>query len=226
VIALSKLLKKLHTLHKGSDIQYHLDDLLRGSRIYHEPPKPKAEPTSQYKALMTRLRSEEEARAYERMINPRLPKETFEQRFPNAANSKLFADHQTQIDPDDETTYADVNRQMALIMNVLLSIIACSVALWLVASSWSVPRRLALSMGGSILVAVAEVVVYAGYLGRMKEAREKGKKQIEIKEIVKTWVVGEEGGPSQEKRPVDIVSTGISARPTDNPARKRTVRPP
>ncbi|KAI4109936.1 MAG: hypothetical protein L6R37_000286 [Teloschistes peruensis] len=175
---------------------------------------------------MTRLRSEEEARAYERMINPRLPKETFEQRFPNAANSKLFADHQTQIDPDDETTYADVNRQMALIMNVLLSIIACSVALWLVASSWSVPRRLALSMGGSILVAVAEVVVYAGYLGRMKEAREKGKKQIEIKEIIKTWVVGEEGGPSQEKKPVDIVSTGISARPTDNQARKRTVRPP
>lgn len=175
---------------------------------------------------MARLRSEEEARAYERMINPRLPKETFEQRFPNSANSKLFADHQTQIDSDDETTYADVNRQMALIMNVLLSIVACSVALWLVASSWSVPRRLALSMGGSILVAVAEVVVYAGYLGRIKEAREKGKKQIEIKEIIKTWVVGNEDGPSQEKKPVDIVPTGIPVKPTGNQARKRTVRPP
>ncbi|KAI4235265.1 MAG: hypothetical protein LQ352_008114 [Teloschistes flavicans] len=175
---------------------------------------------------MARLRSEEEARAYERMINPRLPGETFEQRFPNAVNSKLFADHQTQIDPDDETTYADVNRQMALIMNVLLSIVACSVALWLVASSWSTPRRLALSMGGSILVAVAEVVVYAGYLGRMKEAREKGRKQIEIKEIIKTWVVGDESGPSQEKKPVDIVPTDISGRSMDNRARKRTVRPP
>ncbi|KAL8693944.1 MAG: hypothetical protein Q9218_001302 [Villophora microphyllina] len=242
VITLSKLLKNVHNIYQEPQAQYHLNDLLRGSKIHNEPTKPKAEQTTQYKVLMARLRSEEEARAYERMIHPPLSKETFEQRFPNSANSKLFADHQAQVDPDDETTYADVNRQMALILNILLSIVACSVALWLVASSWSVPRRLALSMGGSILVAVAEAVVYAGYLGRVREAREKGKKQIEIKEIIKTWVIRDDEGQEKERNSANMDSLpqygstpnmetlqgstrGEETNIIDAPALERSVRP-
>lgn len=139
---------------------------------------------------MARLRREEEARQYERMINPPLPMETFQQRFPNSNGTKLFFPSRADIGEDDETTYADVNRQMALIMNVLVSIVACSVAIWLAARHWSTPSRLGLSMGGSGMVGVAEVVVYAGYIRRLKEAREKGKKQLEVKEILKTWIIG------------------------------------
>ncbi|KAL8953015.1 MAG: hypothetical protein Q9222_001130 [Ikaeria aurantiellina] len=204
VIKISKLLRYTQRSKDGENNALHLDDLLRGSRIYSEPPKQKTEPTNEYKMLMARLRREEEARAYERMTNPPLPMETFDQRFPNATNSKLFAGSHSRVDQDDEVSYADINRQMALIFNVLLSIVACSVSLWLVASRWSIPRRLALSMGGSILVAVAEVVVYAGYLRRVKEAREKGKKQIEIKEIIKTWVIGEDEKSGHQDHPVDI----------------------
>lgn len=60
--------------------------------------------------------------------------------------------------------------------------------------------RLALSMSGSLVVGVAEVVVYAGYLRRVGEAKEKEKERgmKEVKEIVGSWVVGngkgEEGG--------------------------------
>ncbi|MCJ1301660.1 hypothetical protein MMC08_004461 [Hypocenomyce scalaris] len=169
---------------------YHLDDLLRGSRVYIEPSKPKAEPSPEYKALMARLRREEEARAYERLINPPLPVESFSQRFP-ATHPELFpASTQAEIDQDDEITYADVNRQMALILNILVSIVACSVAIWLAASHWSTPKRLGLSMGGSLMIGVAEVVVYTGYLRRLKEARVKGKREVEIKEVIKTWVIG------------------------------------
>ena len=53
IIALSKLLKHIHNKvnNNGPDSlqfvsSYHLDDLLRGTRIYIEPPKPKAEPVS------------------------------------------------------------------------------------------------------------------------------------------------------------------------------------
>lgn len=164
---------------------------------------------------MARLRREEEARAYERMINPPRTVETFKQRFPNSPNSKLFAGNQAQVAEDDEITYADVNRQMALIINILVSIVACSIALWLVASSWSIPRRLALSMGGSILVAVAEAVVYAGYVRRVKEAREKGKKQVEIKEIIKTWIIGGDEKPMQLDQGARVQSK----------LRKRNVKP-
>ncbi|KAL9042952.1 MAG: hypothetical protein Q9180_000212 [Flavoplaca navasiana] len=203
-IAVSKLLKKIHGSAQESSVSHHLDDLLRGSKLYHEPFKPKNEPTNEYINLMARLRREEEARAYERMTTSPLPLETFEQRFPDRSKPKVFSGSQDQSDTGDDITYADVNRQMAMIVNILLSIVACSVALWLVANRWSAPRRLALSMGGSILVAVAESVVYAGYLRRVKEARDKGKKQVESKEIVKTWVIG---GDEKASPAANIAST-------------------
>ena len=149
---------------------------------------------------MARLRREEEARAYERMIHSPTPAEAFAQRYPTSSNAKLFSPAtQADFDEDDEVTYSDINRQMALIINILISIVACSVAIWLAARHWSTPKRLGLSMGGSGMIGVAEAVVYAGYLRRLKEAREKGKKEIEIKEIIKTWVIGgEEKEPSQD----------------------------
>ena len=139
---------------------------------------------------MARLRREEEDRAYERMINPPRPAETFSQRFPHSSHAALFPAAQADVGDDDEVTYADINRQMTLIINILISIVACSVAIWLAARHWSTPTRLGLSMGGSGMIGVAEVVVYAGYLRRIKEARDKGKKNVEVKEIIKTWIIG------------------------------------
>ncbi|KAK4690325.1 TMEM199 family protein, partial [Lecanoromycetidae sp. Uapishka_2] len=209
IIAISKKLKQApgasHRDEFGDAISFHLDDLLRGSRVYVEPPKPKAEPvaafsaelwklanhaqSSEYKVLMARLRREEEAQAYERMLNPSQPPQTFSQRFP-ATEPNLFPVAQADVGEDDEISYADINRQMALIINILISIVACSVAIWMAARHWSTPSRLGLSMGGSGMIGAAEVVVYAGYLRRLKEAREKGKKEVEVKEIIGTWVAG------------------------------------
>ncbi len=145
---------------------------------------------------MARLRREEEDRIYERMTSPPLPTETFTHRFPNSAHNNLFNISQTDAVEDDEISYADINRQMALIINILISIVASSVALWLAARHWSTPSRLGLSMGGSGMIGIAEVVIYAGYLRRLKEARDKGKKEVELKEIVKTWVIGGDAGMS------------------------------
>lgn len=153
---------------------------------------------------MERLRREEEARAYERMISPPVVAETFAQRFPASQTAKLFPTR-TQAgsdDSDDEMTYSDINRQMALVINILVSILACSVAIWMASSHWSTPKRLGLSMGGSGLIGIGEVVVYAGYLRRLKQARQKGKKDVEVKEILKTWVIGGES-PVDPKEMLD-----------------------
>ena len=119
------------------------------------------------------------------MVNPPPPTETFNQRFPYAGPS-FGPTADTEV---DEVTYADVNRQMALIINVLVSIIACSVAIWIAARRWDVPQRLGLSMSGSGLVAAAEVAIYMGYIRRIKEAKGKEVKMVERKEIVETWVL-------------------------------------
>lgn len=140
---------------------------------------------------MAKLRKQEEHRQYERMINPPQANETFGQRFPNAPNTFEPMTSIGQHPPEevDEMTYADVNRQMALIINVLVSIICCSVAIWMAARRWSVPSRLALSMFGSVLVAVAEVAIYFGYIRRVRESKEKEVKKLEQKEVMETWVI-------------------------------------
>lgn len=46
VISLSKLLKEAGISHDIGNVPFHLDDLLRGSRLHHEPPKPRDEPVS------------------------------------------------------------------------------------------------------------------------------------------------------------------------------------
>lgn len=133
------------------------------------------------------------------MTNPPPPVETFSQGFPASSAVHAFdSNHYPTAPADpfaekDEITYADVDRQMALIFNVLLSIIACAGAIWVAARWWSTPARLALSMSGSLLVGIAEVVVYSGYIRMVGESKGKEKSVKEIKEVVKTWVIGGDG---------------------------------
>jgi hypothetical protein len=192
----------------GSRLPAHLSDLLKGCSIYTPPKKPRAEQaglccafvsrsngreltmdkTTEYKQLMARLRKEEEARQYERMLNPSPPVDGFPQPFSNSRYANIFP-QPSATDEADELTYAEVDRQVALIFNVLISIVCCGAAIWIAARHWSVPTRLAISMSGAIVVGVAEVVVYMGYLRRVGEAKDKEKKKVESKEIAETWVI-------------------------------------
>jgi hypothetical protein len=130
---------------------------------------------------MARLRRDEEERSYERMLNPTALRDPH--LFPSSGAGS------TRDGEDDEMTYGEVNRQVALIFNVLISVVCCSVAIWMVARHWSVPQRLALSMTGSLVVAVAEIVIYSGYLRRLGEAKAVERKKVEVKEIAETWVI-------------------------------------
>lgn len=185
IISLSHQLKALNAT------PCHLDVLLRGSYVYVAPPPPKPEQTSEYKALMARLRRDAEAREYTQLTNPLPPSERYSKNLPTTSPAFAFASTEAYIEasPDDEITYADVNRQLTLILNVLISIVACSAALWMVSKWWSTPARLALSMGGSLVVAVAEVGVYLGYIRKVKEAIKEEKGVKEVKEVVQSWLV-------------------------------------
>jgi hypothetical protein len=141
--------------------------------------------TAEYTALMARLRREEENIAYQRLINPTSS-------IPEPARIRVE-------DEEDEVTYTDVNRQLALIINVLVSIIACSVAIWIAARHWSVPQRMALSMFGSGTVAFAEVAIYMGYLRRIKDAVQVEKKKVETKEVVETWVIEKKNSKNEHE---------------------------
>ncbi|KAK6436242.1 hypothetical protein LTR95_007570 [Oleoguttula sp. CCFEE 5521] len=182
---------------------WRLDELLKGASVYRPPPPPKPEPTPEYKALMRRLRLDEEQRQYDRMLNPIPGRETFTQRFPGAFDPNTSHGSTGISNHVDDTTYQDVERQMALILNVLVSIICCAVAIWIAARRWSVPSRLGLSMGGSLTVAVAEVAIYFGYIRRVSEAKTKEGKVVETKEVEETWVIEKSKGGKKAVKPAE-----------------------
>ena len=152
--------------------------------------------SSEYKVLMARLRREEEQRAYERMTHPPPAAETFSRRFPQAAMTHAFAEVNRparQSDTgDDDVSYNDVHRQLMLLLNFVVSILGVAGTLWVVARWWSTPARLFLTMAGSVVVGIAEVAVYQGYLWHLGEAKKKDGKVREVREVMQTWVVGSE----------------------------------
>ncbi|KAI2466194.1 endoplasmic reticulum-based factor for assembly of V-ATPase-domain-containing protein [Annulohypoxylon bovei var. microspora] len=183
-------------LKDKSDNATRLEELLRSATIYIPPPPPKPEPTDEYKALMARLRYEEEERSYERMLKKAPPRESFARRFPDAPMAHSFAEVNRPTkasDIGDDIEHGDVQKQITLVINFLVSIFGVAAALWIAARWWSVPARLFLSLGGSIIVAIAEVAVYSAYTWRMEEGEKMQRKKKEVKEIVQTWVIGEDG---------------------------------
>ncbi|KAI2624492.1 endoplasmic reticulum-based factor for assembly of V-ATPase-domain-containing protein [Xylaria nigripes] len=199
-ISHEQIIDTWNVLKSKGHVGFSLEDMLRGATIYVPPPPPKPEPTDEYKALMARLRREEEERSYERMLRKAPPRETFAERFPLAPMAHSFAEvnkpsKSSDIGTDD-VEFGDVQKQITLILNFLVSVFGCGVAIWKVALWWPVSTRLLLSLGGAITVAITEVVVYSAYSWRMSEGEKKQSKMKEVKEVVSTWVVHEENIPS------------------------------
>jgi hypothetical protein len=118
------------------------------------------------------------------------------------------------VDEVDDVSYEEVHRQIILIINVLISVVCVAVFIWVAARHWSVGKRLGLSMGGSLAVAVAEVVVYSGYVRKVKEAKLLEKKKPEIKEIVASWVLDQkaDGTDAASSTSKDKVDDGVRYR--------------
>lgn len=145
---------------------------------------------------MARLRHDEEERKYERMVSSPSHIDTrpsFGQQFPLAQQFAQVHQPSNKADMgDDDVTFNDVHRQVVLVINFLVSILGSAAALWILARWWATPARLFLTMGGSLLVAIAEVAVYSAYVWHLGEAKKQDVKLKEVKEIVQTWVVGKE----------------------------------
>ena len=139
--------------------------------------------TSEFRDLMARLRRDEETRAYQKMVGFKVKSQPLD-----FSRSLARDPHPTRTTPqtdDDEITYADADRQVALIFNVLVSIVACGVAIWVAARHWNIPQRIAFSMAGSLVVAVAEVGLYMLYLRRLQEAKRERNAQEGVQNCIK-----------------------------------------
>ncbi|KAK1672204.1 endoplasmic reticulum-based factor for assembly of V-ATPase-domain-containing protein [Colletotrichum godetiae] len=203
---------------------FDLEGLLRGARVYIPPPPPKPEPSAEYKALMARLRRDEEERSYQRMLKQPSRMEAFSQQFPSAAaRAHAFAEVNRPMNEadngDDEVTLGDVQKQMMVILNFLISIIGVAATIWIAARWWNVTARIFLTLGGAIVVLIAEVAVYSGYVWRIGEAKSKTKEPEEIREVMQSWVLGKESKVDPAGETTTLLDT--KSQDTDEGIRRR-----
>jgi hypothetical protein len=154
-------------LSQSSDYSYAT--LLRGSSVYTPPPPPPPPKTPEYIALMKRLRQEVEEREYRGLTT------------------------EAEEVVEEEMTWKEVKSQISVMFNVMLSVFATAAAVWKVAGSWDVPERLAAAFGAAILVGVAEVVLFMGYVRRLDQGKKVEGKKKDVTSIKAVWEVGVDG---------------------------------
>ncbi|EGW32529.1 uncharacterized protein SPAPADRAFT_61593 [Spathaspora passalidarum NRRL Y-27907] len=140
------------------------------------PNKPK---TKEYLALMERLRLEEKEREYKRLITPSPEYETLYD------NTLMGDEEQMSV----AQMHKELKHQLTTIVNILISVGSVAYAIWYwTESSWGLPvsYRLLLSIFFGLLVLIAEVVVYMGYLNKIEDARVRERKKKEVKKVIRT----------------------------------------
>lgn len=171
-----------------------LNTLLRGTALYRPPPPVKSPPTPEYLALMFRLRAAEEQKTYTALLAQQARDE----------RRALYG----HADPSDEGT--EDNISPSLVLNILLSVVMCAVATFQITKWWAGGNdgvRVLMSLGTGIVVGVAEVGVYAGYLRKVGEAKAKERKLRERKEVVGEYL-GDGKGVDARGMDVDVDIAG------------------
>lgn len=155
---------------------------------------------------MARLRAEQESRDYEKMLTPatapsggRNPYTRFAAPKTAAAWDLGVAD--VKAGDEDPGAMAEIDAQISLIVNVVVSIVACGGAFFLLLryTAWSDGIRVLASMFGALVVGLAEVVLYASFVRKVGEGKRIEKDVREVRSIQDTWVIEGRGKEVLEK---------------------------
>jgi hypothetical protein len=108
-----------------------------------------------------------------------------------AAHDHDTADAHDTAGQDDARA---ASRALAVVANVVLSLLACAYGVWRATRWWSVPSRTAAALVAALVVALAEVGVYAAYTLRVAEAERRERSRVEVRSVLARWKVGDGGG--------------------------------
>ncbi|KAE8549670.1 hypothetical protein EYB25_008193 [Talaromyces marneffei] len=196
---------------------YTLNALLRGTKVYIPPPPPKPEPSPEYLALKARLQALADEQAYNALITPSSTHLNPYKPSPIFSDNSMMPTAIENVEDSDSIT-------PSLVINIFMSVILCGFATFWALKNFQTPSFLSwvllspsgdpakrragaskdpvfvlISMFVGILVGVAETVVYAAYLRKVKYAKAAEKKVKERKEVVSSIEVV--GGKHDEAKP-------------------------
>lgn len=170
--------KQLIEIYKKYKPTNSLLELVKTSKM-HIPNKNivESKPKSkEFIQLMERLRREQKEKEYKKLVSP---KQQFETLYDNS-NEEIITPSQMN---------KELKSNLTTIVNILISVGSVVYAIWYwTESSWGLPNsyRVLLCLFFGILVLVAEVVVYMGYINKIEDARTKEQNKKEVKKVIKT----------------------------------------
>lgn len=170
--------KNLISFYKTCQPTSTLLELLRETKIIiNKPTEAPKKKSPEFLKSMEKLRLRAKEEEYQRLINPSLQANTlYEQKF-----------DEQELTPAQ--AHKELKSQLTTIVNVLISVGSVVYAIWYwTDSSWKLQDsyRILLCLFFGLLVLVAEVVVYMGYLNRIEEAKIRERKKKEVKKIITT----------------------------------------
>ncbi|BCR85415.1 TMEM199/VMA12 family protein [Aspergillus chevalieri] len=243
LIGLSRYLKSNSDGHDGdSNTPTSLNSLLHGTKVYVPPPPKKPEPSPEYLAQKSRLLAAVEADAYNRMTSS----STYTTKGPSPIFTSTTPTLSAIHDQNTSDTDAKDPLTPSLVLNIFLSVLLTGFSTYwalskfstpdiltsTVAGAWrgkdmrgaSEPVRVLLSLFVALLVGLAEVLIYAIYLGKSEDARVKEKKMRERKKVVGSEQVGgrsEETETDEQVHKVDGDEEKIWGRGANGGIRRR-----
>lgn len=133
--------------------------------------------TAEYVSLMARLRAEQQEREYRSYLS--------KERDDMAVIDAIGA---YRHEPENRAPIArEVNYQLTTVVNVLLTTGSTGYALWYwtgTSTHMNHAYRVLLSLAAALLVLVAEVVIFNGYLRRVDDSRRRERAKVEQREVV------------------------------------------
>lgn len=137
--------------------------------------KPK---TKEFEESMARLKLLEMESEYQRLVKP---KPTF---------GALYEDRIDEEPYNPAQAHKEVKSHITTMFNILISVASVVYAIWYwTNTSWRLrdSYRVLLCLFFGILILVAEVVVYIGYLNKIEAARVKERQKKEVKRVVRSY---------------------------------------
>lgn len=169
----------LVTFYRQNTPTNTLLDLIKITKLYipsknvgnEQQPK-----TPEFIKSMEKLRLQAKENEYQKLINP---SQQFETLYETKPQSEVSIHQQTK----------ELKSHITTIFNIIISVCSVVYAIWYwTESSWGLKDswRVLLCLFFGVLVLVAEVVVYMGYLNKIDEARIKERSKVEVKKVVRT----------------------------------------
>lgn len=188
-------------------LMYYMSELTPILNVYDHTKNKKEVKTESYNKLMQRLRNEEQEKEYRSLLkkNKESGNTGKHAGTDSIGNYAFLAQKDEDINKVGRIgdTAKELKHQITTIVNVLITVISVGYAVWYWSGSsmgLSIINngdgfRILLSLFAALIVLIAEVVVFGGYLRKVDDARTKEKKMVENRTIVQTTVIKGRGKP-------------------------------